>query len=234
MLPSRYGRHPRPASGHSSMTPTDFYTCWQQETLPLIAILRGITPADAQPAADILVNAGFHWLEVPLNSPSALTSIRLMREVVGDSARVGAGTVLTPEQVDHVARCGGQLIVSPDGCPAVIRRTRERGLISLPGVITPTEAFSAIGAGASALKLFPAELITPAIVKALRAVLPPHLVCLPVGGIQPDPTQMGAYRRAGADGFGLGGALYQAGMSLHDLRLRAGAFRQAWRTLADA
>jgi 2-dehydro-3-deoxyphosphogalactonate aldolase len=215
------------------MTPDNFYARWQQEPLPLIAILRGITPSEAQPAAEILLNAGFRWLEVPLNSPSALESITLMRQYAGDNALVGAGTVLTTEQVDKVANCGGQLIISPNCCPAVIHRTRERGLVSLPGVMTPTEAFAAIDAGASALKLFPAEHITPALTKAFRAVLPLQMACLPVGGIQPDAGKIRDYIRAGANGFGLGGALYQAGMSMAELRLRASAFHLAWLAAAE-
>jgi 2-dehydro-3-deoxyphosphogalactonate aldolase len=214
------------------MNPERFYDCWQQEPLPLIAILRGITPSEALPATEILLSAGFHWLEVPLNSPSALESIALMRKLAGDNARVGAGTVLTPQQVDNVADAGGQLIISPNCCPAVIRRTRERGLISLPGIMTPTDAFSGIDAGASALKLFPAEHITPALTKAFRAVLPRQMACLPVGGIQPDADQMRAYLQAGANGFGLGGALYQAGMSMDELHLRASAFQRAWFNVA--
>lgn len=205
-----------------------FFDRWQQEPLPLIAILRGITPPQAEEAAEILLSCGFHWLEVPLNSPSALDSIALMRQHVGEKAWVGAGTVLTPEQVDAVADCGGQLIISPNCNPAVIRRSRERGLVSLPGVTTPTEAFSAIEAGASGLKLFPAEQISPAVAKAFRAVLPTKIACLPVGGITPDAQAMRTWLQAGANGFGLGGALYQAGMSLKTLHVRASAFHLAW------
>lgn len=210
------------------MNPELFITQWRQEPLPLIAILRGIKPEEATAAADILINAGFRWLEVPLNSPSALESIHLMRQHAGDRARIGAGTVLTAEQVDQVAECDGQLIISPNCDPAVIRRSREKGLISLPGVMTPSEAFSAIAAGASALKLFPAEQLSPVLLKAYRAVIPPHIACLPVGGIQPDAQQMHGYLQAGANGFGLGGGLYQAGMTMAVLRERAQAYQRAW------
>ncbi len=210
------------------MSPEQFIARWQQEPLPLIAILRGITPEQAVEAAEILLECGFHYLEVPLNSPSALKSIHLMRDTVGNRGYVGAGTVLNVEQVDSVAECGGQLIISPNCNPDVIRHSVKRGLISLPGVMTPSEAFSAIDAGASALKLFPAEHITPVITKAFRAVVPREVACLPVGGIQPDAAQMRSYIQAGADGFGLGGGLYQAGMSMAVLRERAQAYQQAW------
>lgn len=210
------------------MNHTSFFEHWRQESLPLIAILRGITPDDAAEAAQILISAGFHWIEVPLNSPSPLDSIRIMRDVAGDRARIGAGTVLTPAQVDWVADCGGQLIVSPDCNPDVIRRTRERGLVSLPGVMTPTEAFTAINAGASALKLFPAEMINTSVIKSFRAVLPSEIQCLPVGGIQPDTAQLKRFIGAGANGFGLGSGLYQANMDLAELRERAMAYQQAF------
>ncbi|WP_034459375.1 2-dehydro-3-deoxy-6-phosphogalactonate aldolase [Buttiauxella noackiae] len=210
------------------MSPEQFITHWQQEPLPLIAILRGITPEHAVEAAEILLECGFHYLEVPLNSPSALKSIHLMRDTVGNRGYVGAGTVLNVEQVDSVAECGGQLIISPNCNPDVIRHSVKRGLISLPGIMTPSEAFSAIDAGASALKLFPAEHITPVITKAFRAIIPREVACLPVGGIQPDAAQMRSYIQAGANGFGLGGGLYQAGMSMVLLRERAQAYQQAW------
>lgn len=210
------------------MNSQTFMNHWQQEALPLIAILRGITPREAPQATEILLANGFRWLEVPLNSPSPYASIRLMREVAGDRAWVGAGTVLTTEQVEQVAECGGQLIVSPNSDPQVIRRSRQLGLISLPGVMTPTEAFTAITAGASALKFFPAQSVSPELLAAFRAVLPDDIACLPVGGIGPDSEQMQRYLRAGAHGFGLGGGLYQAGISLDELAIRAAAWRKAW------
>lgn len=215
------------------MNPTTFLQRWQQEPLPLIAILRGITPDKAVEAAEALLECGFRYLEVPLNSPSPYESISLMRKAVGDRGYVGAGTVLSVEQVDRVAECGGQLIISPNCNPDVIAHAVEREMISLPGVMTPSEAFSAINAGASALKLFPAEQITPAITKAFRAVIPTDVAFLPVGGIQPDAAQMRSYIQAGANGFGLGGGLYQAGMSIDTLRGRARAYQQAWRECAE-
>lgn len=210
------------------MNMEDFMYQWRQEPLPLIAILRGILPEQAAAAAEVLLECGFRYLEVPLNSPSPYHSIQLMREVVGDRGYVGAGTVLTTQQVDHVAECGGQLIVSPNGDPAVIRHTRLRGLISLPGVVTPSEALSAIAAGASALKLFPSEMVDATVIKALRAVLPSDVAFLPVGGIKPDATQMRCYLQSGANGFGLGGGLYRAGMSISRLRECALAYQQAF------
>lgn len=215
------------------MSPDNFITQWQQEPLPLVAILRGITPADAAEAAEILLECGFRYLEVPLNSPSPLESISVMRGVVGKRGYVGAGTVLSVKQVDAVAECGGQLIISPNCCPEVIHHSIKRGLISMPGIMTPSEAFSAIAAGASALKLFPAEHVSPVITKAFRAVVPREVALLPVGGIQPDAVQMRSYMQAGANGFGLGGGLYQAGMSMATLRERALAYQQAWRECAE-
>lgn len=138
----------------------DFATLWQKTPLPMIAILRGLTPEDAPEIGDALLEAGFTWLEVPLNSPRALNSITLLRERVGERAIVGAGTVLTPEQVDNVVDAGGQVIISPNMNISVIRRSRERGAISLPGVTTPSEAFTALEAGASGLKFYPAEMIS--------------------------------------------------------------------------
>jgi len=205
-----------------------FFQHLQQATLPLVAILRGITPDDAVQAAEILIDNGFRWLEVPLNSPSPLVSIARMREVAGDHAQIGAGTVVSARQVDEVYNHGGQLIVSPNADAEVIRCTRKRGLVSLPGVMTPTEAFTALQAGASALKLFPAEYLTPELLRAFRAVLPLQVACLPVGGIRPDAEQMQRYMKAGANGFGLGSALYQAGMSMTTLANNARAYRKAW------
>ncbi|CAM3576410.1 2-dehydro-3-deoxy-6-phosphogalactonate aldolase [Rahnella bruchi] len=206
----------------------EFSDRWQQGALPLIAILRGVTPAEAQGVARTLLECGFSWLEVPLNSPEPLESIAIMAKVVGDNGFVGAGTVLSEHQVHQVADAGGQLIISPNADLCVIRATCELGLFSLPGIATPGEAFSALRTGASAIKLFPAELVTPEVTKALRAVLPPQAVCLPVGGISADSAQMRRYLQAGANGFGLGGGLYQPGISLTALRERAQAYKAAW------
>lgn len=207
---------------------SDFSGLWRTAEVPLVAILRGVTPQEAPDIGKMLLAAGFRWIEVPLNSPQALDSIALLRELCGERAWVGAGTVLTARDVDAVADAGGQLIISPNMNDAVIRRSRERELISMPGVITPSEAFAAIDAGASALKLFPAEMGSPVMLKAMRAVLPQTLTCLPVGGIQPDAQQMRSWRDAGAQGFGLGGGLYRAGDKAETVSQRALAYRRAW------
>jgi 2-dehydro-3-deoxyphosphogalactonate aldolase len=200
------------------------------DPLPLVAILRGITPGEAADVGDVLVEAGFRILEVPLNSPDALHSITLMQERFGDRALVGAGTVLSPARVDEVAAAGGKIIVMPHADVAVIRAAKAAGLYCLPGVSTTTEAFAALDAGADALKIFPAELISPRVLKAWRAVLPKDLALLPVGGIE--PGNMAAYVAAGANGFGIGGSLYAPGRALGDTTTRAQAFAQAWTALA--
>ena len=200
----------------------------KQSQLPLIAILRGITPKDAQEAALLLVESGFRFLEVPLNSPEPLKTLRIMADTVGDRAQVGAGTVLTTTQVSQVRDAGGQLIISPNYSEAVVKASVALGLTSLPGIATPSEAFAAIRAGDCGLKLYPAEMITPAATKAMRAVLPATIACLPVGGIQPSADQMREYCNAGASGFGLGGGLYQAGMSMKTLHSNALRYREAW------
>ncbi|MDU3933374.1 MAG: hypothetical protein E7G96_08180 [Serratia liquefaciens] len=157
------------------MSPEIFLQQWQQQPLPLVAILRGITPEEAEPVAEILLDCGFRFLEVPLNSPTPYDSIRVIRKTVGDRGFVGAGTVLNVQQVEEVAKAGGQLIISPNTDAAVIGHSRYLNLISMPAVATPSEAFCALAAGASGLKLFPAESITPAVTKALRVVLPQRL-----------------------------------------------------------
>lgn len=180
------------------------------QALPLVAILRGLTPAEAEPVGDALVGAGFRLLEVPLNSPEPLASIALLRRRFPD-ALVGAGTVLDAAQVRAVHDAGGELIVAPNFDAAVVAEARRLGMVSLPGVMTPTEAFGALAAGASGLKLFPAELASPAVVKALLAVLPRGTALMPVGGISPDNMQ--PWRDAGAAGFGIGSSLYKPGKS---------------------
>ncbi len=194
--------------------------------LPLVAILRGIRPDEIEAAADALVEAGFRLIEVPLNSPDPLASIEKLARRVGDSAIVGAGTVLTTTQVAQVEDAGGAMIVSPNTDLAVITESAKRGLVSLPGYFTPSEAFAALAAGASGLKLFPAEAANPAVVKAQRAVLPKDVPLLAVGGIAPD--NMAPWRQAGADGFGLGSALYKAGLTTQEIAANARAFAQAW------
>lgn len=178
---------------------------------PLVAILRGLTPAEAPAIGDALVEAGFTLIEVPLNSPDPFDSIRILVDRIGDRALVGAGTVLTTEDVGRVADVGGTLIVSPNTNTDVIRASVARGLISMPGYFTASEGFAALAAGATALKLFPADGTTPAYLKAQRAVLPKTTKMLAVGGITPE--NMADWRAAGADGFGLGSNLYRPGKS---------------------
>ncbi|MDQ7956843.1 MAG: 2-dehydro-3-deoxy-6-phosphogalactonate aldolase [Pseudomonadota bacterium] len=180
------------------------------QALPLVAILRGLTPAEAEPVGDALVGAGFRLLEVPLNSPEPLASIALLRRRFPD-ALVGAGTVLDAAQVRAVHDAGGELVVAPNFDAAVVAEARRLGMVSLPGVMTPTEAFGALAAGATGLKLFPAELASPAVVKALLAVLPRGTALMPVGGISPETMQ--PWRDAGAAGFGIGSSLYKPGKS---------------------
>ncbi|GGF77612.1 2-dehydro-3-deoxy-6-phosphogalactonate aldolase [Azorhizobium oxalatiphilum] len=193
---------------------------------PLVAILRGLTPAEAPAIGAALVEAGFTLIEVPLNSPNPFESIRLLSEKFGEKAIIGAGTVLTPADVDKVAEAGGRLIVMPHADVEVIRAAKARGLICTPGVATPTEAFAARAAGADALKLFPAEGIPPHVVKAWRAVLT-DIPLLPVGGI--DASNMAAYRAVGASGFGLGSALYKPGKGAAEIAVDGAALIKAVR-----
>ena len=199
------------------------------QALPLVAILRGVKPEEVEAIGDALHAEGFRVIEVPLNSPNALDSIgRLARRMPADTV-VGAGTVLSVQAVADVQAAGGKLIVMPHADVAVIREAKARGLFCVPGAATPTEAFAAVGAGADAVKLFPAELVTPTVMKAMRAVLPRELRLLPVGGIAPDT--MAVYVKAGAAGFGLGSAWYSPGLSADEVAQRARAFVQAWRAL---
>lgn len=199
---------------------------WQQafSSLPLVAILRGLHPDNAVAVADVLIEAGFSIIEVPLNSPAPFDSIRAISQRYPD-VLTGAGTVIEPADVDNTLAAGGQLIVAPNLSIEVARAARHHHAVYLPGVATPSEAFSAMAAGADGLKLFPAELITPPVVKAMRAVLPKDTVLLPVGGISVD--NMPAYRRAGANGFGLGSALFTAEKSLDQIATAAAAFVNA-------
>ena len=194
-------------------------------TNPLVAILRGLGPGEAQAIGQALVNNGWNLIEVPLNSQDPLRSIATLAKAFPD-ALVGAGTVLEPEQVREVHAAGGQLVVAPNFNAEVVREAVRLGMVCLPGVLTATEAFAALAAGASGLKLFPAEMIRPAAVKALRAVLPAQAVLLPVGGI--GPGNMGAYRAAGANGFGIGSALYKPGMTAAEVERNALDFMAAW------
>ena len=178
---------------------------------PLVAIIRGVTPADADAIGDAIFEGGIRIIEVPLNSPDPLTSIDRLAKRFGERMLVGAGTVLASEDVDRVRQAGARLIVSPDTNPSVISAAAATGLVSTPGYFTPSEAFTAIRAGATGLKLFPAEAATPAMLKAQLAVLPRDVPILIVGGVKPD--NMRPWLDAGASGFGLGGGLYKPGQS---------------------
>ncbi|MBB3474419.1 2-dehydro-3-deoxy-6-phosphogalactonate aldolase [Sphingomonas sp. BK345] len=197
---------------------------------PLVAILRGLTPAEAPAVGDALVEAGFTLLEVPLNSPEPIESIRLLAERLAGRAMVGAGTVLTTDDVARVRDAGGTLIVSPNTNPEVIRASVAAGMVSLPGYFTPSEGFAALAAGATALKLFPADGTTPAFLKAQRAVLPKATRMLAVGGIT--PQNMAEWRAAGADGFGLGSNLYRPGKSAEAVGQDARQYITALKDLA--
>ncbi|MCB5177513.1 2-dehydro-3-deoxy-6-phosphogalactonate aldolase [Microvirga sp. SM9] len=197
--------------------------------LPLIAILRGLKPENAERVGHALVEAGFRIIEVPLNSPEPFRSIEIMAKTLPQDVLVGAGTVLEPDLVNGVLDAGGKLIVMPHADTDVIKRAKELRLICTPGVATPTEAFAALKAGADGIKIFPAEATPPAVVKAWRAVLPKDAIVIPVGGIRPDT--MKAYVQAGADGFGLGSALFTPSMSVEDIRRNADDFAAAWRGL---
>jgi 2-dehydro-3-deoxyphosphogalactonate aldolase len=196
-------------------------------TLPLIAILRGLVPEEAVEIATVLFDAGFRVVEVPLNSPSPLVSIERVVARFAERMLIGAGTVLDTSAVVDVAAAGAHLIVSPNFEAAVVRATKERGLVSIPGVATPSEAFAALAAGADALKLFPAEMITPAVLRSMRAVLPKSARLIPVGGITLD--NISAYRQAGADAFGIGSALFKPGMSVAQVARAATKFAKAAR-----
>ena len=196
------------------------------DSLPLVAILRGLKPEEALDVGQAIVNAGFHILEVPLNSPDPLRSIHILAEAF-PNALVGAGTVTTALQVRDVKAAGGQRISSPHLDDNVVCEAVNLGLICVPGVATPSEAFKAIALGAHGLKLFPAEMISPAVVKSMRAVLPKHIRLIPVGGI--GTHNMADYRNSGASGFGIGSALFAPGKSAQAVSESAVSFVQAWK-----
>lgn len=185
----------------------------------IIAILRGITPPEAVAACEALVGAGITLIEVPLNSPEAMTSIALAANTLEGRALIGAGTVLTKKEVDAVAEAGGKFVVSPDTNKSVIVQTIEHGMKSYPGVLTPTEAFKAIRAGATGLKFFPAEVLGPKGIRAMKAVLPADVPLYAVGGANPD--NFGEYFAAGCAGFGLGTYIYKPGFTVDEIASRA-------------
>ena len=199
-------------------------------TTPLVAILRGLQPAEAVDVAKVLYNAGFRALEVPLNRPGALECIAAIVKLNLPDTLVGGGTMLSVAHVEAVYEAGGRLLVSPNCNPAAIRRAAELGMYCAPGVATPTEAFAALDAGAHALKLFPAEMVGHGGLKAMLSVVPAGTPMWPVGGVTPET--MAGWKKAGATGFGIGGALFTPGVSLEELCERAAAFVGAWRALA--
>ena len=192
----------------------------------IVAILRGVRPDEVLDIAAALRDGGVGIIEVPLNSPAPLRSIELLARDFGQDLLIGAGTVLTPAEAEAVARAGGQLIVSPNIDASVVRRTRELGLLSMPGVATPTEGFAGLAAGADALKLFPAELLTPPIMKAWRAAFPKNAAMFAVGGVS--VANVAAWKAAGAAGVGVGSALYQPGRTAAEIAPLARALTEAW------
>jgi 2-dehydro-3-deoxyphosphogalactonate aldolase len=198
-------------------------------TTPLVAILRGLAPAEAADVGNVLHQAGFRALEVPLNRPGAIDCIATLVKLNLTDTLVGGGTMLTVAHVEAVHEAGGRLLVSPNCNPAVIRRAADLGMYCAPGVATPTEAFAALDAGADALKLFPADMVGHAGLKAFNSVVPAGTPMWPVGGITPD--NMEGWVRAGATGFGIGGQLYTPGTTLDELAQRAAAYVARWRAL---
>jgi len=206
------------------------FSSWM-ETLPLVAILRGIKPEEVVDHAQALIDAGFNILEVPLNSPDPFTSIRLLQEKFGDKTLIGAGTVVTREQLTELVATGAKLMVSPNINVDLIKAAKVAGLYVFPGFFTASEAFAAMDAGADALKVFPAEAMTsPKVISAFCAVIPKSMKICPVGGVS--PTTMQQYIDAGAQGFGLGSALYKAGQSVETTAQNAKAFADGWKAIS--
>jgi 2-dehydro-3-deoxyphosphogalactonate aldolase len=201
-------------------------------SLPLVAILRGLAPEDAAGVGRTLFDAGFRLLEVPLNRPGAVEAIRILADIAPGDAIVGGGTMLSTAHVDAVRAAGGRLFVAPNANPAVIAHARAAGMLCAPGVATPTEAFAALDAGAQVLKLFPAEALGYAGLKAVKTVLPAGTPLWPVGGVTPE--QLGAWRAAGATGAGIGSQLFAPGVALDALAARAHAYVDAWRAAERA
>lgn len=216
---------------HGPIQPTAEFLRNALGSCPLIAVLRWIAPQEAEGVAEVLMEEGFRLIEVPLNSPEPCTSIERLVRRFGDNALIGAGTVLTPEQVIRVGQAGGRLVVMPHADITVIRAAKEQGFACFPGVATPTEAFAALAAGADGLKLFPAEAISPAVLKAWRAVFAKEIPLMPTGGIT--PAAMAGWVQAGASGFGMGGNLYAPGRPLEDIRMRARAYVAAWQAASS-
>jgi 2-dehydro-3-deoxyphosphogalactonate aldolase len=219
--------------GHSRDREEDFMSAKELlhrylDECPLVAIIRGVTPGEAEAIGDAIYEGGIRIIEVPLNSPDPLKSIELLARKFGDRVLVGAGTVLDPADVQRVRDIGGRIIVSPDTNVKVIEATAAAGLVSSPGYFTPSEAFSAIHAGATGLKLFPAEAATPAVLKAQLAVIPKDMPVMAVGGIRPD--NMRPWLDAGAVGFGLGGGLYKSGQTAQETLEKARAYVAALRS----
>ena len=213
-------------STHTSNSATDENTLASLLQHPLMAILRGVTPQEVLGVAEVLLECGFHAIEVPLNSPDPYTSIERLAQHFGSRIVLGAGTVLTAADARRCASAGAQLVLAPNRDAAVIGTARALGLVAMPGVATPSEAFEALAAGAQALKLFPADVLGPASFKGWKAVLPPGVPLFAVGGVE--AGNLRHFRTAGAAGAGLGSSLYAPGRTLDDLRARALALAAAW------
>ena len=201
------------------------------EELPLVAILRGISPAEAIGVAEVLVEVGFRLIEVPLNSPDPFTSIEALARRHGDAVVIGAGTVRKEEELDRLVDVGACLMVTPHADVRLIAAAKARGMATMPGVATPTEGFAALDAGADGLKVFPSGAVPPALFRQWRSVFPRHVALCPTGGV--GPADMEGYVAVGASGFGLGTGLYRPGLEIAEVRLLAQAYVSAWRKLSS-